>query len=356
MNAWHSQEGQDRHIAAILKGKRGGYFIDLAANEPVQISNTRALERDYGWKGLCIEPNSRYWQALSQTRSCSLVTNPVSNVEEPMLMTERGAFSSFVPKHKQEWRASAGLNATALRRAGLMKVRTRRLDKLLTEHRAPATIDYLSLDVEGHEYEAMLSFPFDTHRLLLLSVERPKPQLTNLLTKSGFRYVCDHGSYGDEMWVFHGQHSGRHRGSVEASSSASSAAESVVSSPSGLIELPHCTRLDAIGQSERPRFSTRHAPRLTIMRKSRCMLESEVRERASRAEDPCGEGGGAWRSRCLVTAVEAGAGGQRWVLVPGSDYTCRMPEGRESTVFSPGVRVGPHSSSAARFQHAKRAE
>ena len=158
MNAWHSQEGQDRHIAAILKGKRGGYFIDLAANEPVQISNTRALERDYGWKGLCIEPNSRYWQALSQTRSCSLVTNPVSNVEEPMLMTERGTFSSSYPSTSRSG-GHPRAEHTALRRAGLMKVQTRRLDKLLTEHRTPATIDYLSLDVEGHEYEALLSFP-----------------------------------------------------------------------------------------------------------------------------------------------------------------------------------------------------
>lgn len=145
---WHSQEGQDRHIVAIFSGKRNGYFVDCAANEPVQISNTRSLERDFGWSGLCVEPNQRYWPALRRIRSCKLATTPVSNVEVPSIMTERGAFSSFVPKGRRQYMQALSLNATALSRAGLMKVRTRRIDSLLMEHGAPQTIDYLSLDVE----------------------------------------------------------------------------------------------------------------------------------------------------------------------------------------------------------------
>lgn len=33
-----------------------GYFIDLAANDAKDLTNTLALER-HGWKGLCVEPN-----------------------------------------------------------------------------------------------------------------------------------------------------------------------------------------------------------------------------------------------------------------------------------------------------------
>ena len=145
---WHSQEGQDRHIMAIFSGKRNGYFVDCAANEPVQISNTRSLERDFGWSGLCVEPNQRYWSALRRIRSCKLSTTPVSNVEESSIMTERGAFSSFVAKSRRQYTQAIRMNATALSRAGLMQVRTRRIDSLLREHGAPHTIDYLSLDVE----------------------------------------------------------------------------------------------------------------------------------------------------------------------------------------------------------------
>ncbi len=52
---WHAQVGQDRTVVQLLKGKRGGFFIDLAANEPIILSNSRTLERDFGWDGLCIE-------------------------------------------------------------------------------------------------------------------------------------------------------------------------------------------------------------------------------------------------------------------------------------------------------------
>ena len=39
---WHGQVGQDRAVASILGYKRNGYFIDLAANDAVRLSNTRA--------------------------------------------------------------------------------------------------------------------------------------------------------------------------------------------------------------------------------------------------------------------------------------------------------------------------
>ena len=41
---WHGQSGQDRTIAKLFEDKRNGYFVDLASNEPIYLSNTRALE------------------------------------------------------------------------------------------------------------------------------------------------------------------------------------------------------------------------------------------------------------------------------------------------------------------------
>lgn len=46
---WFSQAAQDELIVGLLRGKRNGYFIDLAANDALVLSNTYALERDYGW-------------------------------------------------------------------------------------------------------------------------------------------------------------------------------------------------------------------------------------------------------------------------------------------------------------------
>ena len=38
---------------------RPRYFVDLAANHAIYLSNTRSLERDHGWEGTCIEANEQ---------------------------------------------------------------------------------------------------------------------------------------------------------------------------------------------------------------------------------------------------------------------------------------------------------
>lgn len=51
------------------------------------------------------------------------------------------------------------------------RVKTTRLDTLLDEVRAPVLVDYMSIDVEGNELEALSSFPFDRRCVLALTVE-----------------------------------------------------------------------------------------------------------------------------------------------------------------------------------------
>jgi hypothetical protein len=70
---WHSQARQDELVVALLGNKTNGYFIDLAANDAVQLSNTYALERFYHWKGVCIEPNPMYWYNLTAFRTCVII-------------------------------------------------------------------------------------------------------------------------------------------------------------------------------------------------------------------------------------------------------------------------------------------
>lgn len=67
---WFSQVHQDE-IVVDLVGKNG-YFVDLAANDAKDLTNTLALERDHGWNGLCIEPNPGYWVRYSLTLEKSL--------------------------------------------------------------------------------------------------------------------------------------------------------------------------------------------------------------------------------------------------------------------------------------------
>ena len=165
----------------------------------------------------------------------------------------------------------------------------------------------------------MLSFPFDRHELLLLSVERPNAKLSSLLTSRGFRYVCDHGVYGDEMWALHG-----------APSSSSKIRQWLrgQQQPAPTSRLPQCALTSATPiRSDASAAPRRRGP----VEKPRCMLESDVLAQAAHNQDPCRgdpasqlHSGGSRRARCLVTAVEPN--GQRWVMVVGRNYSCQGGE------------------------------
>ena len=65
---WHATFGQDRAIANLFAQEPGGYFVDVGAAEPSAASNTRTLERDLGWRGLCIEADA-YAHLLSSSHA-----------------------------------------------------------------------------------------------------------------------------------------------------------------------------------------------------------------------------------------------------------------------------------------------
>ena len=135
--AWHAQAGQDRLVSSILNGRRNGYFVDLAAAAPLVLSNSRALERDFRWRGLCIEGNADLAAALSKQRSCtvikSLISSSAGNVTFAKQDSGRQGFSRIVATSRT---GSKGQTQAASP-----------LEAVLRANSAPAVMDYLSLDV-----------------------------------------------------------------------------------------------------------------------------------------------------------------------------------------------------------------
>jgi len=197
-----SQSGQDETIARIFPNG-GGYFIDMAANAPVYISNTKYLEQNHNWNGLCVEPNSFHWYGLANRR-CKVVAAFIADEEDskievvferPGVQDDSGGTTvgGIVNNDIQD-----NVNAPVEMR----KTRySTTFPSVLKKFDVPKTIDYFSLDVEGAEYIVMSKFPFDQYRINVMTVERPTPALVQLLLDNEYLYVGDHGIYRDEMWV-----------------------------------------------------------------------------------------------------------------------------------------------------------
>lgn len=79
--------------------------------------------------------------------------------------------------------------------------RTVTLTEILDHAHAPSTVDFLSLDIEGAEYDALSTFAFDRYTFSVMTIERPSGQLQHLLREKGYEYIKDHGAFGDQMWA-----------------------------------------------------------------------------------------------------------------------------------------------------------
>lgn len=180
---WFSQRRQDYIVSNILNGKRNGYFIDLASNDAIRISNTYALERDFGWKGLCIEPNPAYWSSLSY-RECDVVAAVVGRKR-----MEEVAFN-FHKKGPQS--GIVGNDFRNKEPGALDKVQRRStvtLQEIFERFGTPPIIDYMSLDVEGAEEFIMESFPFDKYRFNVLTIEQPRGKLVEILKENDYDHL-----------------------------------------------------------------------------------------------------------------------------------------------------------------------
>ncbi|MBV9427264.1 MAG: FkbM family methyltransferase [Bradyrhizobiaceae bacterium] len=196
----YSQFGQDRYVAEIVyPGKRGGYFVEAGAGDGLWISNTLLLERRYGWTGILIEPTSAF-AALQRNRAGCICENCGLASEERMItmveIFDRGqaAISPAAKDNLLLSRSTKEANQVDLDTMnsywGVAKrqylIRARPLADVLRAHRAPRRIDYLSLDVEGFEFEILRLFPFGEYEFGCLTIERPVPELQSLLAGNGY--------------------------------------------------------------------------------------------------------------------------------------------------------------------------
>lgn len=179
-NKWFSQYRQDEIVSRLFRDKRDGFFIDLAANDAVRLSNTYALETTFGWNGLCLEPNPIYWTGLSY-RKCHVVAAIVGNrtMEEITFKfpRDKGPKGGIVGNEFD--------NKSDNYNEGHPRFTVSLLD-LFKKFKVPTTIDYISLDVEGAEDLVMSSFPFGQYRFNVMTVERPSDALSTLLTTNGY--------------------------------------------------------------------------------------------------------------------------------------------------------------------------
>jgi hypothetical protein len=194
---WFSQVQQDEMVSRLLRGKRNGFFVDLASNDAVRISNTYALETHHNWKGLCLEANSVYWAGLAYRPGCTAIAAVVGKEmmeEVSFRFPNRAAPKGGIVDRRFDNTVQSAFGEDQLRY-------TVTLAHILEYFHAPSVMDYLSLDVEGAESFVMSTFPFDRYRFNLLTIERPDDELCRLLDRNGYKLLKKLRSWGETIWA-----------------------------------------------------------------------------------------------------------------------------------------------------------
>lgn len=194
-----SQVGQDNLVMGLLRNPKNGYFIDLAANDATNLSNTYQLEKQLQWNGICVEPNPIYWTSLSH-RKCHIAAAVVGKTR-----MEEIKFRMYPDLKKRA--PSGGIEGYIDQKMPRSKEKSADLYtvpflEILEKFQAPKVIDYLSLDVEGSEFFVMEAFPFDDYKFKVLTIERPRQDLVDLMTRQNYIYLAANNIDGEETsWV-----------------------------------------------------------------------------------------------------------------------------------------------------------
>jgi len=169
----YGEFGQDLWVAlAVAHGKQNGYYVDVGSGDGVIQSNTKLLDR-MGWQGVCIDP----FPTNMQTRTCQMIQQPVWG-ESGKKVTFRqagavGGIDTTLNTYKGQASASKDVEFT-----------TATLDEILDKAKAPKWIDYMNLDIEGAEYEALRGFSLDRYSVGSLTIEHNfEPEKRELIRK-----------------------------------------------------------------------------------------------------------------------------------------------------------------------------
>lgn len=157
----NGQAGQDVFVLTILGRKQNGFFIEIGTNMPKQINNSWPLESEFGWNGVLVEYDARFY--------------PLYEAERP---------------NQKVWKGDASKMNFA---------------ELFEQDKVPADVDYLQIDLEANNRSTLTTLEhlneqvMDKHRFAVVTFEHDiytgnhhntREASRKILTDRGYLLVC----------------------------------------------------------------------------------------------------------------------------------------------------------------------
>ena len=164
---FHSQDKQDEYLENnIFKGYKNGFYMDIGAHDGITINNTLYFEEYNNWTGVNVEPIEEVYNKLVINRpndiniNCAICNNDgtaefILNAGYTEMIS--GLKNNYDPRHFKRLEKE---NKETNSKTEIISVNTRKIETICDEHNIKH-INYLSIDVEGAEFDVIKSINFD---------------------------------------------------------------------------------------------------------------------------------------------------------------------------------------------------
>jgi FkbM family methyltransferase len=168
-----SQDQEDQFLFnTYFKGLCGGTYVELGGLDGVKYSNSHFFHHGLGWKGVLIEPNPKSFAALQINRPMDDTFNyAVCSKSTEVTFIDSGndgvtgVLDFMAPSFVAGWHGGNS-HQTKFGCEPLSKILERSTLATTT-----TTIDFLSLDVEGAEFEVLKTIDFENVEFGLIFYE-----------------------------------------------------------------------------------------------------------------------------------------------------------------------------------------
>ena len=186
----YAQNREDVLLDRLFPRGKPGFYVDIGANDPVKGSVTKHFY-ELGWHGVNVEPASHPFGMLSKARERDVNLNVgISDTEAEMTLFE-------LPFDFSGGSTFSEGNASRHRETGIpsveRKVPTMTLAQLCERH-VPGEIDFLSIDVEGHELQVLEGGDWKRWRPRVVVIEATEPN-TPIPTHQQWEHVLLDAGY-----------------------------------------------------------------------------------------------------------------------------------------------------------------
>ncbi len=179
-----SQEGEDMLLHRIFERQEKGLYVDIGAHHPFRFSNTYKLYQR-GWTGLCIDPNPDVKKIFNEYR-------PKDVFLEMGVASQEQKLRYYRYKHPANNTCDEELvkQRQRVKPVDAIEIEVKPLRDLLPSLLAPAqTIDLMSIDVEGFDYDVLTSNDWDVFHPEWLVVECAHESIDDLIKSDIHNYL-----------------------------------------------------------------------------------------------------------------------------------------------------------------------